>query len=124
MHYQQLPRLYDEYKSRGLVVLGFPCNQFGAQEPGSDAEVAAYAREHGARFPIFSKSDVNGPGANVVYRYLTGPVAQGGDGGGDLQWNFEKFLVARDGHVIRRYSTSVAPDDLRDDIVAALLSPF
>ena len=97
-------------------MLGFPCNQFGEQEPGSDDEIKEFASSnYGVTFPMFSKIEVNGDGAAPLYKWLTG-AAPNEDGSSEIQWNFTKFLVGRDGEVIRRFS----PMDTPEDIGAAL----
>jgi glutathione peroxidase len=116
--YTGLEKLYKHYKDQGLVVLGLPCNQFGAQEPGSDAEIKKFCEvKFGVDFPLTSKIEVNGPGAHPLYAWL-----RSASGGADIQWNFEKFLIGKDGHMIRRYSPKTVPEDaaLKADIQAAL----
>jgi glutathione peroxidase len=95
-----------------VQVLGFPCNQFGAQEPGTDAEILEFATsKYDADFPLFSKIEVNGDGACDLYRFLK--AAQPGDGeSADITWNFEKFLVDRDGNVVRRFPPMTTPDEI------------
>jgi glutathione peroxidase len=112
--YEGLQALYDEYADQGLVVLGFPCNQFGSQEPGTDAEIEAFACERfDVTFPMFSKIDVNGPDAAPLYVWLK--AEQPGDGdSADVAWNFEKFLVDRHGHPIARFSPMVTPEQLAE----------
>jgi len=106
--YAGLQKLYDTYKDRGLVVIGFPANDFGAQEPGSDAQIAEFcSSKYGVTFPMFSKITVKGPEAPALYKTLT----QSSDPPGDIGWNFEKFLVGRDGAVLGRFKTRVSPDD-------------
>jgi glutathione peroxidase len=106
--YAGLQKLHDTYKDRGLVVIGFPANDFGAQEPGSDAQIAEFcSSKYGVTFPMFSKITVKGPGAPALYKTLT----QSADPPGDIAWNFEKFLLGRDGAVIGRFKTRVSPDD-------------
>jgi glutathione peroxidase len=116
--YTGLEKLYRDYKDRGLVVLGLPCNQFGAQEPGSEAEIEQFCQlNYGVDFPLGSKLEVNGPGADPLYQWLRSE-----SGGTDIQWNFEKFLIGKDGHMIRRYSPKTVPEDkeLKADIQRAL----
>jgi glutathione peroxidase len=118
--YQGLERLWQRYKDRGLVVLGFPCNQFGHQDPGSEAEIASFcALNYGVSFPMMSKVEVNGPNAHPLYRWLT-EAAPGVLGTRAIKWNFTKFLVGRDGQVIRRYAPTDKPEALRADIERAL----
>ena len=115
-----LEQLHQTYGERGLVVLGFPCNQFGSQDPGSDSEIATFCqRNYGVSFPMMSKIDVNGAEAHPLYRWLTAE-APGLLGSKAIKWNFTKFLVGRDGRVIRRYAPQDAPQKLAGDIEAAL----
>ena len=115
-----LERLHQTYGDRGLVVLGFPCNQFGSQDPGSDSEIATFCqRNYGVSFPMMSKIDVNGAEAHPLYRWLTAE-APGLLGSKAIKWNFTKFLVGRDGCVIKRYAPQDAPEKLAGDIEAAL----
>ena len=109
-HYGGLEELYKSYKDRGLVVLGFPCNQFGGQEPGTEGEIKTFCEtRYGVTFPMFSKIDVNGPKRHPVYGFLT--AAQSApDGAGDIQWNFAKFLVDRNGNVMARFASKTTPD--------------
>ncbi len=108
-HYTGLQKLYEEYSDRGLEVLGFPCNQFGAQEPGSEAEIQEFCTtNYSVSFPMFSKVDVNGPGRDALYGWLTSQDTQP-DGPGDIKWNFAKFLVGRDGQVLARFAPTVEP---------------
>ena len=115
-----LEQLHQTYGPRGLVVLGFPCNQFGSQDPGSNEEIAGFCqRNFGVSFPMMSKIDVNGPEAHPLYRWLCAE-APGLLGSKAIKWNFTKFLVDRDGHVIKRYAPQDAPQKLASDIEAAL----
>lgn len=109
--YAGLQRLQDRYGGRGFSVLGFPCNQFLEQEPGSPDEIAEFCSvNYGVTFPLFEKIDVNGPGRHPLYELLTAvPDAEGT--AGDVQWNFEKFLVSADGEVVRRFRPGVEPED-------------
>jgi glutathione peroxidase len=121
-HYEGLEALYEAKKDQGFAVLGFPCNQFGGQEPGSDADVAAFcSTRYGVRFPMFSKIEVNGAGRAPLYAWLTAAETKP-DGPGDVAWNFAKFVVGKDGQVKARFNPRVAPDDpaLRSAIDAAL----
>jgi len=114
-----LEKLHQEFKDQGLVVLGFPCDQFGHQEPLKDEEmVATCQRNHGVTFPLMAKSDVNGPATNPVFRYLK----EHGKGmlGDDIKWNFGKFLVSRDGAAVVRFAPTTEPAVLRDEIVRLL----
>ena len=115
-----LEQLHQRYGARGLVVLGFPCNQFGSQDPGSNAEIAGFCqRNYGVSFPMMAKIEVNGAQAHPLYRWLTAE-APGLLGSKAIKWNFTKFLVGRDGRVIRRYAPQDAPQKLAGDIEAAL----
>jgi glutathione peroxidase len=115
-----LEQLHETYGPRGLVVLGFPCNQFGAQDPGSDAEIAGFCqRNYGVTFPMMSKIAVNGDAAHPLWRWLTAE-APGLLGSKAIKWNFTKFLVGRDGRVIKRYAPQDKPESLAKDIEAAL----
>lgn len=115
-----LEQLHQTYGPRGLVVLGFPCNQFGSQDPGSNAEIAGFCqRNYGVSFPMMAKIEVNGAQAHPLYRWLTAE-APGLLGSKVIKWNFTKFLVGRDGRVIRRYAPQDAPQKLAGDIEAAL----
>jgi glutathione peroxidase len=117
--YQGLQRLHDDYAERGFSVLGFPCDQFGGQEPGEDAEIAGFCeRSFGVTFPLFSKVDVNGDGAHPVFRWLRSQ--KGGVLGDRIKWNFTKFLVGRDGEVLARYAPTTKPERIAGDIEKAL----
>jgi glutathione peroxidase len=107
--YAALQKLADEYADRGLVVLGVPCNQFGGQEPGTAEEIASFcSRNYGVTFPLTEKVEVNGPGRHPLYEQLVSfPDASGA--AGDVQWNFEKFLVGRDGTVAGRFRPGTEP---------------
>jgi glutathione peroxidase len=133
--YEGLEALHRDCKDQGLRILGFPCNQFGGQEPGSDAEIQEFcSTNYSVTFPVFSKIDVNGAGTDPLYAYLraedpgdfgpgygflyehvqkTRPEAIGTD---EIKWNFTKFLIGRDGKVIRRYEPSVTPGEIRADL--------
>ena len=118
--YKGLQALHERYADRGLVVLGFPCNQFGAQEKGTDEEIASFCDlNFGVTFPLMHKIAVNGDGAHPLYRWLT-REAPGVLGTKSIKWNFTKFLVGRDGQVIRRYAPQDKPEKLAADIEAAL----
>jgi glutathione peroxidase len=115
-----LEQLHETYGGRGLVVLGFPCNQFGAQDPGSDSEIAQFCQlNYGVSFPMMSKIDVNGDTAHPLYRWLTAE-APGLLGTKAIKWNFTKFLIDRNGEVIKRYAPQDKPESLAKDIEAAL----
>ncbi len=115
-----LEQLHQTYGDRGLVVLGFPCNQFGSQDPGSNGEIATFCQlNYGVSFQMMGKIDVNGAEAHPLYRWLTAE-APGLLGSKAIKWNFTKFLVGRDGRVIKRYAPQDAPEKLAGDIEAAL----
>ncbi len=114
--YAGLQELYETYHDRGLEVLGFPCNQFGKQEPGSSEEIQHFCRvNYGVTFPMFDKINVNGANAHPLFRYLKNQ-APGALGTKAIKWNFTKFLVGRDGHVVARFAPSVAPDEIGPEI--------
>ena len=118
--YDGLQQLYAELAAQGFVVVGFPCNQFGAQEPGSGPEIKEFcSTRYGVSFPLAAKLDVHGPGRHAVYAWLS---ATAHADPGDIQWNFEKFLIGRDGQVIRRYPSGTRATDsgLLSDLAAAL----
>jgi glutathione peroxidase len=118
--YEGLEALYQRYKERGLEILGFPCNQFGAQEPGNASEIATFCQKnYGVSFPMFAKIDVNGDDTHPLYQHLK-KSARGLLGSEGIKWNFTKFLVNRDGEVIKRYAPALAPDALAKDIEALL----
>ena len=109
--YAGLESLYESRRARGLTVLGFPCNQFAGQEPGSDAQVKEFCSlTYGVSFPLFSKIEVNGPSRHPLYAWLTS-VETTPEGAGDVKWNFGKFLIGRDGAVVARFAPPTAPDD-------------
>ncbi len=114
--YEGLQALYEKLGERGLVVLGFPCNQFGSQEPGTAKEIRAFCdSKYHVTFPMYAKVDVNGRDAHVLYRYLT--AAKKSDlGDKDVRWNFEKFLVDRSGKVVARFHDKTKPADLEAKI--------
>ena len=110
-HYTGLQSLYSRHKDKGLCVLGFPCNQFGKQEPGTAGEIREFCtQKYGVTFDLFEKIEVNGPGACDLYMRLTGLDVQP-KGAGDISWYFEKFLVGRDGKVVARFAPRTKPDD-------------
>jgi glutathione peroxidase len=118
--YQGLQALYQKYSDRGLVVLGFPCNQFGQQEPGSTSEIQSFCETRfGVSFPLFEKVDVNGINAHPLFKYLTKAVP-GILGTEGIKWNFTKFLVDRKGNVVKRYPSMTKPEDLEKEIEALL----
>jgi len=108
--YEGLQELYDDYAGDGLTILGFPCDQFGHQEPGSEEEIGAFCqRNYGVTFPMFAKIEVNGPGRHPVYTELTALADAEGEAG-DVQWNFEKFLVGPDGKAVARFRPMTDPE--------------
>lgn len=116
--YKTLQALHEKYADRGLAILGFPCNQFGGQEPGSNEEIQTFCTEkYGVDFDMFSKIDVNGDEANAFYKYLTSLDLQP-KGAGKVGWNFEKFLLDRQGNVIARFGSRTDP--MSDEFVAAV----
>jgi glutathione peroxidase len=120
--YTGLEALQKEFSAQGFTVLGVPCNQFGAQEPGSPEEITTFcSTNYGVTFPMTEKVDVNGDSRHELYKQLT-PVPDAEGHSGDIRWNFEKFLVGKDGNVVARFGPMVAPDDntLREAIRTAL----
>lgn len=116
--YQGLEALYRKYKDRGFVVLGFPCNQFGRQEPASEPEIRQFCRDqYNVAFPLFAKVAVNGRHAHPLYRHLKS-ARPGFLGRETIAWNFTKFLVGRDGEVMRRYGSRKTPQEIEKDIAA------
>lgn len=114
--YDGLQKLYTEYKDQGLVVLGFPCNQFAGQEPGTEQEIKQFCRVNfGIGFPMFAKIDVNGDDTHPLYRFLK-KEQPGTFGSEAIKWNFTKFLVDREGNVIERYAPMTKPEALKPDI--------
>jgi glutathione peroxidase len=117
-HYAGLQELYESYRGRGLVVLGFPCNQFGTQEPGTETEIKTFCEtRYGVTFPMFAKIDVNGADRHPLYAFLTAQPTQP-DGPGDIQWNFAKFLIDRSGKVVARFAPPTKP--VSEEIVAPI----
>ena len=116
--YVGLQRLYDRFAEQGLVVAGFPCNQFGEQEPGSSEEITEFCSvNYGVTFPMFAKLDVNGDGRHPLYTELTAvPDAEGE--AGDVQWNFEKFLIGKDGSIVARFRPMTDPESA--EVLAAI----
>ncbi len=120
--YAGLEALYQEHRDAGFVVLGFPCNQFGAQEPGTEDEIGEFCQlNYGVSFPMFAKVDVNGDDAHPLFAWLKSEKR--GLLGGRIKWNFTKFLIGRDGQVLQRYSPQAEPQSLADDVRAALAVP-
>jgi len=118
--YQGLEKVYRELHPRGLEILGFPCNQFGHQEPDGEAEIGAFCeKNYGVTFPMFAKVDVNGDAAHPLWKHLK-ETAPGLLGTEAIKWNFTKFLVGRDGQVIHRYAPTTKPEEIAGDIEKAL----
>ena len=114
--YKGLEALYRQYKERGVVVLGFPCDQFGGQEPGDASEIADFCeKNYGVSFPLFAKLNVNGEDAHPLFTYLK-KSATGIMGSESIKWNFTKFLIKKDGTVYQRYASLTKPEDLQQDI--------
>ncbi len=119
--YKELEELYQRYKERGLVILGFPCNQFGGQEPGTAQEIQSFCElNYGVTFPLFEKIEVNGSGTHPLFKYLKKELP--GKIGGPIKWNFTKFLLDSEGKPIKRFAPSKAPNAIEGDI-QALLTP-
>ncbi|CAG8436429.1 1614_t:CDS:2 [Funneliformis caledonium] len=115
--YSGLESLYNKYKGEGLVIAGFPCNQFGSQEPGTEEEIVQFcSTNYNVTFPIFAKIDVNGTNASSVYEYLKSQQS------GDIKWNFEKFLIDKNGNVIKRFPSNVKPEEIEKEINPLLKS--
>ena len=116
--YTGLQKLHERFAERGFTVAGFPCNQFGAQEPGTADEIRGFCTvNYGVTFPLFSKIEVNGPGRHPLYAELTQSADAAGEAG-DIQWNFEKFLIGGDGEIIARFRPLTEPD--APEVVAAI----
>jgi glutathione peroxidase len=117
--YAGLQRLYDEHAADGLAVLGFPCDQFGGQEPGTEKEIAAFCEtSYGVTFPMFAKLEVNGDATHPLYTWLKSE--QAGPKGADIDWNFTKFLLDREGRVVARYGPQTTPEEFTEDVEKAL----
>ena len=118
--YKELQALYEEVKDAGLEILGFPCNQFGGQEPGSAEDIAQFCESRfGVTFPLFAKTDVNGPHAHPLYQHLKS-AAPGILGTEAIKWNFTKFLINREGNVVERYAPQQGARDIRKDLMPLL----
>jgi glutathione peroxidase len=118
--YAGLEALYQKYKDTGFAVLGFPCNQFGSQEPGTEEEIRAFCDlQYGVTFPMFTKIDVNGENTHPLYRYLKS-AKKGLLGREAIAWNFTKFLIGRDGAVLQRYGPGRKPDAIDKDVAAVV----
>ena len=117
--YDGLQKLYEEFQEQGLVVIGFPCDQFGHQEPGDDSQIEEFCRvNHGVTFPLSAKIEVNGPRTHPVFGYLKSRT--GGLLGSRIKWNFTKFLVSADGRTVTRYAPTVTPEKITGDIEKAV----
>jgi len=117
--YKGLEELYRKYNKQGLEILGFPCDQFGHQEPGTDADISSFCElNYGVTFPLFSKIEVNGDDSHPLYKHLKSEA--GGLFGDDIKWNFTKFLIGRDGTVLDRYASLTSPESIDRDIAKAL----
>lgn len=117
--YAGLQELYDTYAEQGLVILGFPCNQFMGQEPGDESDIQSFCQvNYGVTFPMFAKIKVNGKDAHPLYKYLKAQPIEGE--GKAIKWNFTKFLVDREGNVLKRFAPNVEPADMASDIEALL----
>ncbi len=113
--YEGLEKLYKTYKDKGLVILGFPCNQFGSQEPGTETQIGEFCSvNYGVTFPLFSKVEVNGDDAHPIYKFLK--VQLPGNLGNDIKWNFTKFLLDQKGNPVKRYGSTTKPIDISEDI--------
>lgn len=118
--YQGLQSIYNKFETQGFAVLGFPCNQFGQQEPGTATEIQSFCETRfGVTFPLFEKVDVNGSNAHPLFKYLT-KSAPGIFGTEGIKWNFTKFLVDRSGKVVKRYPSTTKPEEIEKDIQALL----
>lgn len=116
VQYDELEKLYSKYNNRGFIVIGFPCNQFGNQEPGTDEDIAQFCKtKYGVSFPIMAKIDVNGHNVDPVYQFLK-KQKSGLFGLSRIKWNFEKFLINKHGQVVQRYSSMTKPHSLESEI--------
>jgi len=114
--YTALQAVYEKYKDKGLVILGFPCNQFGSQEPGTDEQIKLFcSTKYSVTFPLFDKIEVNGPNRHPLYTALAGNDSPFP---GDIKWNFTKFLIARDGTILKRFASQITPDS--PEVTAAI----
>uniref|UniRef100_W5MAX3 phospholipid-hydroperoxide glutathione peroxidase n=2 Tax=Lepisosteus oculatus TaxID=7918 RepID=W5MAX3_LEPOC len=116
VNYTQLARMHDEYAEKGLRILGFPCNQFGKQEPGTEADIKEFAKSYKAGFDLFSKIDVNGEGADPLWKWMKEQPKGKGTLGNNIKWNFTKFLIDRNGQVVKRYSPMDDPVVVEKDL--------
>ncbi len=114
--FEGLENLHQELSEQGLAILGFPCNQFGGQDPGADGQIEEFCQlNYGVTFPMFSKIEVNGDGAHPLFKYLKNE-AKGALGSRSIKWNFTKFLIDKDGNVVRRYGSVDKPESIKKDI--------
>lgn len=120
MNYTQLVDLHARYAEKGLRILAFPCNQFGKQEPGDDAQIKAFAEGYGVKFDMFSKIEVNGDGAHPLWKWMKEQPKGRGTLGNAIKWNFTKFLINREGQVVKRYSPMEDPYVIEKDLPAYL----
>ena len=119
-HYAGLQQLYGQYQAQGFAVLGFPCNQFAGQEPGTEEEIKSFCESrYNVTFPLFAKIDVKGPNAHPLYQYLVNHAPESSRTG-DIEWNFVKFLIGRDGHIVKQYSARTLPSEIESDIIEQL----
>lgn len=117
--YEGMQKLYDKYRDRGLVIMDFPCNQFGHQAPGTEEEIQEFCTlKYKTTFPLFAKIDVNGPNADPLFKFLKNQ--KGGFPGNGIKWNFTKFLVSREGTVVQRYAPVIKPEKIEGDILSLL----
>lgn len=117
--YEGLEKLYQQYKDQGLEILGFPCNQFGSQEPGDEKNIEEFCSiNYGVSFPMFSKIEVNGSAAHPLYKYLK--QEKGGLLGSAIKWNFTKFVVSKEGKVLKRFAPTASPESMEDYLKAIL----
>jgi len=120
--YAGLQEIYDQFKDKGFVIVGFPCNQFASQEPGTDEEIATFCTlNYGVTFPIMKKVNVNGNETNPVYKFLKSQKSSFGLG--VIKWNFEKFLINRKGEVVNRYTSVTKPESIKEEIERLLSEP-
>jgi len=119
--YEGLEKLYESHKDKGLVIIGFPCNQFGSQEPGSNEDIQQFCKlNYGVSFPVLAKVDVNGDSTAPIYKFMKSS-AKGLLGTEAIKWNFTKFLISKNGEVLERYAPQTTPSDLTKDIDKALV---
>ncbi|NCB41134.1 MAG: glutathione peroxidase [Clostridia bacterium] len=117
--FEGLQKLYEEFEAKGLEILGFPCNQFAGQDPGTNEEIKSFCMvNYGVSFTMFAKINVNGPHVDPLYKFLK--QERSGILGGKIKWNFTKFLIDRNGNVVDRYASAVKPEELREDILKLL----